>query len=516
MKLKYLARNNGYYVYERRVPKKLLGHPYWNGKEKFIRPLNLQVGSPEEDVMQAWKEANQMFEDAVKLIQDRNQHILSKRDLTNKARKHLKLFGLEEGMASVLGLTSDEKEHTLEYRYETFENNPAFSAASDFDYEEKVLSAKDPHRLPRVGNDIPTDVEIQREAWNLFTADRNIEEPVLFGDCWDIYAEGKQLDMSDSANKKAMNRWRTFLDIVGDEVLSEDTINTGLRNWVNAQNQRTNKTTGNPIKKGTIEREFKIISAVLSYVRREKAPTLRWITPNLKLDRFAESDERLIMPKKSIKGLFDSLEDVSNKSYKPWKEFMLTVMCQSGAIPSELLRLDRANIHLDSEIPYLSLYQQDTKKESRKRVVPVPFRTERLKQLLKEMDEGQETLFPPSVAKKIGNKNKWATSSYNINKQINKWVKRFDENNRGYTSYCLRHSFKHYLHESGAEPMDVLYLAGWLGTDDSMAKQMKAYARSGLEAPEMLFRFQTAVIRAMSFLDTTPNSNVLTFEKQAK
>ena len=64
--------------------------------------------------------------------------------------------------------------------------------------------------------------------------------------------------------------------------------------------------------------------------------------------------------------------------------------------------------------------------------------------------------------------------------------------------------------------MDVLYLAGWLGTDDAMAKQMKAYARSGLETPEMLFRFQKAVIRAMSFLDTPPNGNVLTFEKQAK
>ena len=30
MNLKYLTQNNGYWQYERRVPKAVLSHPYWS------------------------------------------------------------------------------------------------------------------------------------------------------------------------------------------------------------------------------------------------------------------------------------------------------------------------------------------------------------------------------------------------------------------------------------------------------------------------------------------------------
>ena len=156
------------------------------------------------------------------------------------------------------------------------------------------------------------------------------------------------------------------------------------------------------------------------------------------------------------------------------------------------------------------------KKEARKRIVPVPFRTERLRYLLEEMDEGQEALFPSSIVKKNGQSVEWVSSASNINRQINQWIAKIDSDGRQYTSYCLRHSFKHYLHECGADSLDVLYLAGWYGADNALARQMKNYAVSGLETPEMLIRFNRAVVKALAFLEDVPSDNVLPFANKAK
>ena len=517
MKLRYLSKNNGYWVYERRVPKKLIGHPIWDGKSKYTKPLNLKVGSPEQDVIDAWTEQDNLFADTVQHISDRNIHILSKRDLIEKAKKHLKVHGLEVGEVSEVGLSKDEAVHVNEYRNVILDNSDAFTVSYHWEQEESLRLDEAPQwELPKIGDDVPAQVQIEREAWRLWNADTNVKAPLVFGDCWDIYASGKQLDMDSRPNKKAKRRWDDFFAIVGDEVLTSDSVNKGLRDWVKAQDGRVNKTTGEPLKAETISREFKIITAVLNYVAREREPNLTWRPPDLQLGRFSASVERAVISKGDLRALYDGLPDEAQRHHQPWKEFVLTVMCQSGMIPSEFLRLERSNVHLDNEVPFLSLYEQTTKAKPRKRIVPVPFRAERLRKLLDVMDEGQESVLPTSVVTKHKDKYEWVTSESNVNRQLNNWLTKVDSEDRGYTSYCLRHSFKHYLHECGADPMDVLYLAGWYGEDDAKARQMKNYARSGLETPEMLIRFNRTVVTALSFLEGTPSGNVLPFANKAK
>ena len=65
MKPKYLTPNNGYWVYQRRVPEDVLGHPYWNNKRLWKQPLNLPVDSPTQDVLSRWQELHDLFEDAL-------------------------------------------------------------------------------------------------------------------------------------------------------------------------------------------------------------------------------------------------------------------------------------------------------------------------------------------------------------------------------------------------------------------------------------------------------------------
>ena len=44
---------------------------------------------------------------------------------------------------------------------------------------------------------MPPEVQLQREAWIAYTEDKSIKAPIVFGDLWDIYASGKNLDLND-------------------------------------------------------------------------------------------------------------------------------------------------------------------------------------------------------------------------------------------------------------------------------------------------------------------------------
>ena len=116
MNLKHLTQNNGYWQYERRVPKAVLSHPYWEQKKAWKRPLGLKIGSPVEDVLSAWKELHQTFETSLANIKERNPHILDKRERRRRAEAHLKMFNLRPHDGSLAGIEDDnERNHRLEY-----------------------------------------------------------------------------------------------------------------------------------------------------------------------------------------------------------------------------------------------------------------------------------------------------------------------------------------------------------------------------------------------------------------
>lgn len=52
------------------------------------------------------------------------------------------------------------------------------------------------------------------------------------------------------------------------------------------------------------------------------------------------------------------------------------------------MRLERKDIHLDGETAYIRLYDTELKTKDRKRIVPLPFRTNQLQDLLELMNEG--------------------------------------------------------------------------------------------------------------------------------
>ena len=73
-----------------------------------------------------------------------------------------------------------------------------------------------------------------------------------------------------------------------------------------------------------------------------------------------------------------------------------------------------------------------------------------------------------------------------------------DVEEKGYTTYSSRHSFKYYLQLSGVDPMDILYLAGWAG-DNRQSQMLKHYGRQGIGSPEMVERLTNTVAIALAF-----------------
>ena len=213
-----------------------------------------------------------------------------------------------------------------------------------------------------------------------------------------------------------------------------------------------------------------------------------------------EQKERPVIPKEKYSELLALIGDETDRKYQPWKEFALTILCQSSAIISELMRLERSDLHLDAETPHISLYDTQLKTKERHRIVPLPFRTERLKELLAQMDGEQATVFPQSLAQQTDSGYQWKSSESNINHQLNAYFKAIDDAGLGLTTYSTRHGFKFYLQLSGANPTDILYLAGWTGTD-GQSQMLKHYGRQGIGSPEMVKRLEIAVRNAMYFLN---------------
>jgi integrase len=492
MNLKYLTQNNGYWQYERRVPKAVLSHPYWGQKKSWKRPLGLKVGAPVEDVLSVWKELHQTFETALANIKERNPHILDKRERRRRAEAHLKMFDLKPHDGSLEGIDDDsERNHQAEYIDNVRELSGAFDDYVHWEQTHQMKVREHGSGLkPRIRN-MPPDVQLQREAWIAYTEDKSVKAPVVFGDLWEIYASGKNLDLNDRKNKKTSSRWKSFVDIVSDDVLTNQTINDGLRAWVNAQRGRN-------VQDQTLKRELGVIRAVLNYARQAKVLDLQWVIPQI--DIKTEKKQRPVISKEDYQSFWDLIQDETERKYRPWKEFVFTILCQSSTIPSELMRLERKDIQLDGETAYINLYGTELETKHRKRIVPLPFRTERLKELLELMNEGQESALPPSVVKMTGKKAEWVTSESNINRHLNDYIKMCDSDTQGYTTYSTRHSFKLYLQIAGVNHLDILLLAGRAG-NNIPAEMLKHYGRQVIGSPEMIKRLDAAVHSAMHFLN---------------
>lgn len=497
--MKYLQPNNGTWFYRRSVPKDLLEHPHWNGKKFWSTSMNLPTNAPQELVNEAWNRCNSEFNDMVEIIRDRNVHILSEKDLERRALSLLKMHKLKAGDGDPS--LRDIKKHGIKaeahasFVYHVAEEIQPFQDLFEWYAEQQYRHQNNPN--PHPITDVPNELKVAERAWVLFKNPAPTAKPIQFGDLWPLYERQKHLDMSDRNNINKRVRWERFYQITGDDIVTTQSVNEGLRTW-KQQRIREGK-----VQDQTIRKELAQIVAILNHARRELALDINWVTPKIEIRTLER--ERPVISQEHYVQILNDITDTQQRRYAPWKEFVLTVICQSSAIISELMRLERKDIHLDAQTPYINLYDTKLKTDDRKRIVPIVFRTERLKELLREMDEGQDSALPPSVTTKTEYGYTWTTSESNANHALNRYFQTPMLKEFGYTTYCTRHSFALYLKMARIDPNDLLYLCGWSG-NSAQSKMLKHYGRQGIGDPQMVAQLANSVRHGLFFLEDSQDT----------
>jgi len=500
-KLKYLQANNGTLFYRRSVPTELLEHPHWEGKKFWSTSMSIRTDAPQDTVNDAWNRCNSQFNDTIEIIKNRNIHVLSEIDLERRATNLLKMHNLKPGdgdpaLGDIKRVGAEKASLQDSLAVHVASEIEPFRQYQDWNREDRLKRGKDGNPAPVI--QIPDEHRVAERAWILFKNPAPTTRPVQFGDLWPLYERQKQLNMADRNNINKRVRWNRLYKICGDDVVSTLSINEGLREWKQQRILHGN------VQDQTINKELRQIVAILNHAKRELALDLNWVTPKIEIR--TQERERPVISQEHYKQIFDGIKDTNPRRYAPWKEFVLTVLCQSSAIMSELMRLERKDIHLDATTPFISLYDTELKTEDRKRIVPIVFRTERLSALLNEMDEGQESALPPSVATKTSNGYEWTTSESNANHALNRYFQTPSLKASGYTTYCTRHSFTLYLKMARTDSNDLLYLCGWSG-NSGQSKMLKHYGRQGIGNPQMVAQLAQSVRKALFFLDD-PADNV--------
>ena len=497
--MKYLQPNNGTWFYRRSVPTELLEHPYWEGKKFWSTSMNLSTDAPQDAVNDAWNRCNSQFNDIVETIRDRNIHVLNEIDLERRATNLLNMYDLKPGDGDPS--LQDRKKHGVKAdTHASFVHHVAheiepFRDLIEWAAHEQYKNQGNPNPYPTT--EIPNELKIAERAWVLFNNPAPTAKPVQFGDLWPLYERQKQLNMNDRNNINKRVRWERFYKVVGDDVVTTQAINEGLRIW-KEQRLRDSK-----VQDQTINKELRQIVAILNHAKRELAMELNWVTPKIEIR--TQERERPVIAQEHYRQIFDDITDTKQRRYAPWKEFVLTILCQSSAIMSELMRLERKDIHLDAKTPYINLYDTELKTEDRKRIVPIVFRVERLKDLLIEMDQGQASALPTSVTTKASDGYTWTTSESNANHALNRYFQTPSLKEFGYTTYCTRHSFTLYLKMARTDSNDLLYLCGWSG-NSAQSKMLKHYGRQGIGDPQMVAQLAQSVRKALHFLDDSENN----------
>ena len=92
MKLKGLVETNGYFSYQRSVPKDIADHPVFGGKKLYKKPLGVNLQT-DEDIHRAWLEQHKAFESLTSNLRKDNLPLLEARKL---AEDKAKLIGLNK------------------------------------------------------------------------------------------------------------------------------------------------------------------------------------------------------------------------------------------------------------------------------------------------------------------------------------------------------------------------------------------------------------------------------------
>ena len=496
--------NNGTLSFQKRIPKNCINHSYWNGKKFYSQQIGLHENAPYDDIQNARMDALTEFNQICDALASTDADQLSEVELNRHAKVLLEGNGFQPGQArpelrneQIAGTdraVANQKWFDLE-----FIEHPMWTDWMDWQHHCKMLEAEARHRKDEeyYRPETPPELKVLDAAWGLATRSPSNDAMFLWKEFWPLYMKDKNIDLTDNYGRQKQRQWNDFLQFVEGQELTSSTMNRGLRDWLDGRRN------GN-VTDQTIDKEFRHIKAVLNFAINQ-VPLDDLVLKPPKFQIKTKQKMRQVFSDDDLIALFHFCSDKTNTTYAAWKAFLLTIMCQSSAHQKELEQLKRSDVHLDDEYPFVNIRPDaDVKSKDRVRIVPVPYRTELLKELINEMNHGQETVLPLRVLN---------TGITNRNTQLRTIVAKFGD----YQPYCTRHTFKHHLSLTNGVPMQIQYLQGWSGVQGSVRQRFEQYGQAAYsnraKHPEVFKELFEIAKRAMAVLGESHGNNIISIQK---
>ena len=430
---RYVRPHKNSLFYERSWPTRLkhLGRP------RFTFPLHLKLGQyTDAELHHAFAVANDEYELQLKLMQNSGSTVFTETEIEKAATVLLRRRQLTAGQFE----QDDDFHHYAEL---------LVPGVDDALYG-------DPDRVRTADEQIK--IAVYRA---LSTAAR--KKPKMLSSVWSDYIREGNIDVTTTrAARTKQRRWENVFAYIGEHNLSSpnllDVIHDGLdRYWADRREQG--------IKVQSIRREWRETLAALRLASDRYR--LGWvITPTSKRIKADPPKQKTVLSDAELVSLVTTcLADTTT----PEVSAAIVFMVQSGAMVSEITRLNSEEVTADlgAAIPQVAIGKsQDVKVkvEQRRRVVPIVFGKEYLRQYLPEAIKHCNATTESNMSKRISNKMRSATG------------------NKTLTAHCLRHTLKVLSDSVDANQFHVAAIGGWSGGSTVISAAMQQYGAAGLSS----------------------------------
>ena len=466
---KYIRDRNGTYHYQRDFPVSLR---HLSGRKTFTFPLRLKASCATElQIKKGAIEADEAFERTILLMQNSDPDALSIAEIDKAALDFLRSRGLRPGHFTNLFLEPDSEGFIYDIGTDVAEGAiPEIEAISNKIDDSKPLTLQD---------------RVIVQAYKKLI-DKEKAKPQTLSNLWDEYVEYRDLDVTTRAGQKAVRYWNRWISIVGDTTLGPLTlqhINDGMDDYV-AEREGV-------VKSQSLIRELSDVAACLRLA--SKRHRLGWHV-ELPFIKHTEPDKRLPLEPSEQIALVTA---IFNGSIKPKYGVALLLCLQGGMMVSEIERIEPEDIGLDTELPHIKI-ANETKKEARKRIVPV-------------------VLGLDIIREHLGETIKWLrrTTESTPSATLKKIIRRVTGNQSAVT-HGLRHTFKINAQEAEVSMLTIASIAGWSDKERSLSKHLLKYGAEGISQTKVmrkLYEDSLKIHEHLLALQGPMGSNVLAFKR---
>lgn len=466
---KYIRDRNGTYHYQRDFP---LSLQQLCGKKTFTFPLRLKASSATElQIKKRAIEADEAFERTILLLQNSDPDVLSNAEIEKAAIDLLRSRGLRPGHFTNLFLEADSEGLIPDMGTDAAEAAiPEIEAISNKIDDSKPLTLQD---------------RVIVQAYKKLI-DKEKAKPQFLSNLWDEYVEYRDLDVTARAGRKALKYWNRWISIAGDTTVGPLTlqhINDGMDDYV-AEREGV-------VKSQSLIRELSDVAACFRLA--SKRHRLGW---HIELPFIKDSEPSKRLPLEPAEQIA-LVTAIFNGSIQPKYGVALLLCLQGGMMVSEIERIETEDIGLHTELPHIKI-ANETKKEARKRIVPV-------------------VLGLDIIREHLGETIKWLrrTTESTPSATLKKNIRRVTGNQSAVT-HGLRHTFKINAQEAEVSMLTIASIAGWSDKERSLSKHLLKYGAEGISQTRVMRKLHEDSLKIhehLIALQEPMGSNVLAFKR---